>query len=84
MKKVRNIRLAWLGVSLFGALLALLFSKSGNIVLTVIFLAIAAIGAIGQFVYTLTAWRCPHCDCLLPTKHGFWSKFCPYCGERLD
>jgi hypothetical protein len=65
-------------------LLALLFSKSGNIVLTVIFLAIAAIGAIGQFVYTLAAWRCPHCDRLLPTKHGFWSKFCPYCGERLD
>jgi hypothetical protein len=84
MKKVRNIRLAWLAVSAFGALPALLFSKSGNIVLTVIFLAIAAIGAIGQFVYTLTAWRCPHCDRLLPTKHGFWSKFCPYCGERLD
>ncbi len=84
MKKVRNIRLAWLGVSLFGAFPALLFSKSGNIVLTVIFLVIAAIGAVGELAYTLLAWRCPHCGRLLPTKHGFWSKFCPYCGEQLD
>ena len=84
MQRVRKIRLAWLAVSLVGALSALLFAKSNNIVLTVIFLVIAAIGAIGELVYTLMAWHCPHCGRLLPTKHGFWSQYCPYCGEKLD
>jgi hypothetical protein len=45
---------------------------------------LAAIGVFGHLVYTLIAWHCPHCGRLLPTKHGFWSQYCLYCGEKLD
>ena len=83
MQKVRQIRLVLLAIGLIGALLGLVFAKS-NSALTPVFLVLAAIGVFGHLVYTLIAWHCPHCGRLLPTKHGFWSQYCPYCGEKLD
>ena len=83
MQKVRIIRLVWIGIGLIGALLGIVFAKS-NPALSPVFLAIAPIGMLGHTIYTLVAWRCPHCGRLLPVKHGFWSKFCLYCGKELD
>lgn len=83
MQKVRYIRLIFLAVGLIGALLGLAFSKS-NSALSPVFLVVAGIGVLGHVIYTMIAWHCPHCERLLPTKHGFWSKYCPYCGEKLD
>lgn len=83
MKKIRYIRLIFLAIGLIGAVLGLMFSKSNSVLLPV-FLVVAVIGCFGHVIYTMVAWRCPHCGRLLPTKHGFWSKYCPYCGEKLD
>ena len=83
MKKVRYIRMILWGAALLAALLGLWSTRSGG-ALTPIFMVIALVGVIGEVVYTLIAWRCPHCGRLLPTKQGFWSKYCMYCGEELD
>ena len=83
MQKIRNVRLVLIGIGLIGAILGMVFATS-NPALSPVFLTIAGIGAFGHIIYTLVAWHCPHCGRLLPTKHSFWSKFCPYCGKELD
>jgi zinc transporter ZupT len=83
MQKIRKIRLTLLAIGLVGAVLGMVFAKS-NSALIPVFLVLAAGGMFGHLIYTLVAWRCPHCGRLLPTKHAFWSKYCPYCGKELD
>jgi hypothetical protein len=83
MQKIRKTRLILLAIGLVGAVLGMVFAKS-NSALTPAFLVLAAGGVFGHLIYTLVAWRCPHCGQLLPVKHGFWSKYCQYCGKELD
>ncbi len=38
---------------------------------------------LGGLVYGLITVRCPACGHILPLK-GFWTSYCPHCGEYLD
>lgn len=83
MQKIRIIRLVLIGVGLIGALMGLLCARS-NSAFAAVSMAIAFACIFGHLIYTLVAWRCPHCGRLLPVKGGFWNKFCLYCGKELD
>ena len=69
------------GMALIGSLLLLIGAYSGLGYLWIYIVGLLIL--ILTVVYSLLAFRCPHCDTRFGTRGGI-PNYCPYCGEKLE